>query len=223
MSNKNTATSYRNQTSSFTKACIAVTTVLAMLAYSAFPLAIFFNKHYFWHGLVSDLSEFGQPHSVLFTNIDVAASLFGIVFFSYLYWRENWDRMQAFVLGLVVVACAAELLTDIYTLPPRFSTSGGIPSAQYISTHPELIVHMVASFVNSAAFVTSFGLWVLHRRHTKLDSISREFIFALTLCIGIFGTIVGYIYPETSSTLQRTFILCYCYEPIAYLPKQKLP
>jgi hypothetical protein len=216
MLTKTSAAHRQYQASSFTKTCIAVTTVSAMLAYSAFPLAIFFNRPYFWHGLVSELSESGQPHNLLFTGVDVAASLFGIVFFSYLSWREEWDRTQSIALGLVVVACIAELLTDVYALPAHFSTSGGIPSTQYLSSHPALIVHVVASSVNSIAFVTSFGLWVLHRRHTKSDNFLRELIFALTLCVGIFGTVVGYIYPAVSSTLQRMFILCYCYWFIAF-------
>jgi len=210
------AASRQYRIGNFTKACIAVATILAMLAYSAFPLAIFFNKPYFWHGLVSGLSEPGQPHNLLFTGIDIAASLFGILFFSYLTWREDWDRPQAIALGLVVVACLAELLTDLYSLPANFPTTGGIPSAHYFASHPALIVHLAASSVNSVAFVASFGLWVLHRRHTKSDSFVRELIFVITLCVGIFGTIVGRIYPAASPTLQRIFILCYCYWFIAF-------
>lgn len=206
----------RNQTSNLTKGFIAVTTILAMLAYSAFPLALFFNRAYFWHGLVSGLSEPGQPHSLLFVRIDIAASLFGILFFSYLSWREEGDRLQAIALRLVVVACMAELLTDIYTLPPAFSTTASIPSLQYFAAHPTLIVHLVASSVNSVAFVTSFGLWVLHRRHTKSDSLPRELIFGVTVCVGIFGTAIGHLYPAASPTLQRIFILCYCYWFVAF-------
>jgi hypothetical protein len=217
MLNKKLQTANRhNQVGSFTKVCIAVTTILAMFAYSAFPLAIFFNKPYFWHGLVSGLSEPGQPHNLLFTSIDTTASLFGMMFFSYLSWREDWDRPQAIALGLVVVACLAELLTDVYTLPSNFSTTGGIPSAHYFASHLGLIVHLAASSVNSVAFVASFGLWVLHRRHTKSSNLFRELMFAITLCIGIFGTIVGHVYPGLSPTLQRIFILCYCYWFIAF-------
>lgn len=216
MPNRTTATTYRYRASNLTKACIAVTTVAAMLAYSAFPLAVFLNKPYFWHGLVSGLSEPGQPHSGFFTDIDIAAALFGMVFFGYLAWREDWDRVQSAALKLAVLACLAEFLTDIYTLPAHFSTTGSIPSTHYIQAHPSLVVHVAASFVNSAAFVISFGLWVLHRRHTKSESIVRELILALTLCIGVIGTIIGYIYPVVSPILQRAFILCYCYWFIAF-------
>jgi hypothetical protein len=204
-----------SQTSSFTKACVVATTTLAMLAYSAFPLALFFNKSYFWQGLVSDLSEPGQPHSLLFTNIDIAAALFGVMFFSYLSWKQKQDKPQAIALKLVVVASVAELLTDIYSLPAGFSTTGAIPSAHYFVSHPALIVHLVASSVNSMAFVVSFGLWTLHRYRTGSKSLSRELIFVLALCVGIFGTLVGHAYPATSPTLQRVFILCYCYWFIA--------
>ena len=213
---KKLAVSYNDQTGNLTKVCIAVATILAMLAYSAFPLALFFNRPYFWHGLVSGLSEPGQPHNLLFTGIDIAAALFGIVFFGYLSWREDWDGPQAIALRLVVVACLAELLTDLYPLPANFSTTGSIPSAHYFASHPQLIVHLAASSVNSIAFVVSFGLWVFHRRHTKSDSFLRELIFVITLCVGIFGTVIGHIYPEASPTLQRVFILCYCYWFIAF-------
>ena len=124
--------------------------------------------------------------------------------------------MQSIALGLVVLACIAELLTDLYSLPAHFSTAGGIPSIHYLRTHPSLDVHVAASFINSAAFVISFGLWVYHRRHTKSESRLRESIFMLTLCIGIFGSIIGYIYPAISPTLQRLFILCYCYWFVAF-------
>ncbi len=216
MPRKISTTTYSYKANGLTKTCIAVTTVLAMLAYSAFPLAVFLNKPYFWHGLVSGLTEPGQPHSWFFGSIDIAASLFGVMFFSYLSRREDWDKVQAVALRLVVIACFAEFLTDIFTLPANFSTTGGIPTLHYISAHPSLVIHVAASFVNSTAFVVSFGLWVWHRRHTKSESLFREFVFAVTLSIGVFGSIVGYIYPSVSPTLQRIFILCYCYWFIAF-------
>jgi hypothetical protein len=187
-----------------------------MLAYSAFPLAFFLNKPYFWHGLVSGLSEPGQPHSELFTGIDIAASLFGMLFFGYLGWRQEWDRRQAVALGLVVVACFAELLTDIFALPGNFSTGSSVPPAHYFSTHPSFDIHLAASFVNSTAFLISFGLWVLHRRHTKSASLFRELVFAVAVCVSTVGSIVGHAYPATSPTLQRIFILCYCYWFVAF-------
>lgn len=202
-------------------AFIAVTTSLAMIAFSAFPLAFFLNRPYFWHGLVSGLSEKGQPYSELFTAIDIAASLFGILFFGYLAWHQKKDGTQRTVLGLVVVASLAELLTDIFRLPDNFPTVGGIPSAHYFAAHPSLIVHLSASFLNSTAFLVSFGLWVVHRHRTKAKSITREVIFASALCISVAGGVIGRIYPVLSPTLQRMFILCYCYWFIA-LPYDSL-
>jgi len=215
MSNKTSAETYSSPGAA-TKTFIGIMTVPAMIAYSAFPLAILLNKPYFWHGLVSTLTEPGQPHSSLFTAIDISASLFGMLFFSYLSWRESWDRMQSIALRLVVVACGAELLTDIFTLPAHFATNGGVPSMQYFVAHPPLMIHLVASFVNSVAFVVSFGLWVLHRRHAKSKSIIREIIFAIAVSVGLLGSAVGYAYPPASPTLQRVFILCYCYWFIAF-------
>ncbi len=212
----NKKTSSNNQETGFTKAFIAVATVLAMLAYSAFPLALFLNKPYFWHGLVSGLAEPGQPHSELFTATDIGGSIFGILFFGFLTWKQEWDRMQAIALGLVVLACAAELFTDIFALPAGFSTNGSIPTVHYFATHPTLIVHLVASFTNSTAFLISFGLWVVHRRHTKSESFIRELVFIVALVVSTVGSIVGHAYPATSPTLQRIFILCYCYWFIAF-------
>lgn len=199
-----------------TKAGIAITTVLAMLAYSAFPLAAFLNKPYFWHGLVSGLSEPGQPHYELFTGIDIAASIFGMLFFGYLSWKQEWDRTQSVALGLVVVACLAELFTDLFALPSGFSTDGSIPPIHYFATHPSFDIHLAASFVNSTAFIVSFGLWVLHRRNTKSESRITESVFVVALALSMFGTLTGHIFPSVSPTLQRIFILCYCYWFIAF-------
>jgi hypothetical protein len=214
MPNKKTAMKLRGNI--LTRASIGITTVLAMLAYSAFPLASFLNRPYFWHGLVSGLSEPGQPHHEFFTAIDITASLFGVMFFGYLSWKQEWDRPQSTALGLVVVACFAELLTDVFALPANFSTTGSIPPLHYFATHPSFDIHLAASFVNSVAFLVSFGLWVLHRRHTKSESIIRESVFVLALVISTIGSAIGHFYPATSPTLQRVFILCYCYWFIAF-------
>jgi hypothetical protein len=165
---------------------------------------------------VSGLAEPEQPHHELFTAIDMTASLFGIMFFSYLSWKQEWDRIQSTALGLVVIACTAELLTDIFALPANFSTTSSIPPLHYFATHPAFDIHLAASFVNSAAFMVSFGLWVLHRRHTKSERFLHELIFVLALCISTIGSLIGHIYPATSPTLQRIFILCYCYWFIAF-------
>jgi len=211
MLNKIATAAQKGPANKYIRLTVEVATVLAMLAYSAFPLAIFLNKAYFWHGLVSTLTEPGQPHYMFFTSIDIISSLFGIILFGYLSWRERWDKVQSVVLILVVVACVGEVLTDLFSLPTGYSTIGDIPTVHYATTHPALIIHLVASFVNSAAFVVSFGLWVMHRRRTETRSVVREVVFAITLSVGLVGTVIGYIFPVTSPTLQRVFILCYCY------------
>jgi hypothetical protein len=203
---------------------------IVAIGYGAFPLAFFLNRAHFWHGLVSGLAEADQPYGWLFNTLDAVAALLGVVLFAYLYHRlRKTKKLHRSILVFAVIASASEFLTDVIALPRGFDTDTRI-SAHLLLTHPIITLHGAASLANSVAFISSLGLWVYYARHTKRGAVFRTVLFVASLGIGTLGAVIGFVFPATSATLQRLFILVYSVwvfalasYTVSLLPKRNTP
>ncbi len=182
----------------------------AAFGYAAFPLALFLNRPLFWDGLVSQLAAYGSPYNWVFNGLDIMSGIVGCILFGYLYYRlrHHVGRLYQASLIAAVLATFADFLTAIVILPHGYDGDRDISLSQ-IFGEPSILIHGLASFINSGAFLVSLLLWVIYKSHRISYSDPRQWLAAIALIIGVVGSIIGALFPPTSASLQRIFILIY--------------
>ncbi len=73
---------------------------------------------------------------------------------------------------------------------------------------PVIVVHGLASLLNSAAFVVATVLWAIHWRRTD-GHLWRRIYVGFIICISTVGFVVGQIVPGLAGAIQRSFITLY--------------
>lgn len=188
---------------------LIIIAAIVAIGYGAFPLAYVCNRSYFWHGLVSGLAEPGQPYDWLFTGFDVLGAFLGIALFGYLYYSgRRTSKMYRAALAFAIAASLSELITDVAALPRGYDTEA-LPNLHTLLAHPIVVIHGAASLLNSVAFIVSLSLWVYVARRSKKGNLARIGLLLLSVGIGSVGAAIGYVYPASSASLQRVFILAY--------------
>lgn len=181
---------------------------LSSFLYASFPLAYFLNRPYAWQGLVSVLGADGQPYAWFFNAADIVSSALAIGVFAWLLrYRRPQSRTLYYALLAALLAVLGAFIAAVVSMPDEPAGTDGRLSLALLHS-PAIIVHGLASFLNSGAFVVAAVLWAAHYRHP--DSRSWRTVLALLIVlISTVGFVVGQIIPGWAGTLQRVFILLY--------------
>lgn len=181
--------------------------VIAGLSYASFPLGIITNPKHAFTGLVSFLGQSDQPYSWLFDELDIVSAVISIFVLLVVARRYRiTGRLYMWALGLAVVNSLGTLIAAIIPLPDRYEDVSIRAVLQAGDT--QVIIHGVASFVNSAAFVVAAVLWAWAWRH-KSGVLWRAWLAGIMVALSTVGFAVGEWYPASSPAIQRFFILSY--------------
>jgi hypothetical protein len=189
---------------------IIVLAAVAGLCYASFPLGIFINPSHAFTGLVSFLGQTDQPYNWLFDELDVisaVASIFALLVVARRYLITS--RLHLWALGLAIVNSLGTLTAALVPLPDEYDDVSIRAVLQ--AGDVQVIIHGLASFINSAGFVVAAVLWAwAWRRDTnKTAARWRAGLATSMVILSTIGFAVGEWIPATSPTIQRLFIFSY--------------
>ncbi len=181
--------------------------VIASICYASFPLALILNPPRAFTGFVSFLSQFDQPYSWLFSELDVVSAVVSTAILIVILYRYSvTNRLSTWALWLAILNGLGTLGAALVPLPDNFRELG--VQAALKAWDPQVIFHGVASFVNSAAFVVAAILWAWASRR-KPGFGWRASLAVIIVLLSTVGFAIGEWYPATSPAIQRLFIFGY--------------
>ncbi len=189
--------------------------VVAGLSYASFPLGLWLNPSHAFTGLVSFLGQSDQPYNWVFDELDVvSASISLFVLMAALIRYKVVGKLYYWALALAVVNSLGTLIAALVPLPDTFDDTS--IEAVLKAGDVQIIIHGVASFVNSAAFVVAAILWAWAWKH-KAGFGWRIWLASSMVTLSTIGFAIGEWYPVTSPAIQRLFIATYAVWLVAFV------
>jgi phosphatidylglycerol lysyltransferase len=181
---------------------------IAGLCYASFPFAWFLNRPYAFSGLTSALGGEGQPYAWFFNISDIVSGVLTIAVLCWLhrFWRPHSKTLRL-TLNVAIFSALCTSLAALIPIPHEYKVLDGHITFSLLH-NPMIVLHGLASFCNSFAFVVAAVLWAIHWRRTD-GHLWRQLFVGFMLLLSTVGFVVGQIVPGLAGTIQRAFITLY--------------
>ncbi|HSX16649.1 MAG TPA: phosphatidylglycerol lysyltransferase domain-containing protein [Patescibacteria group bacterium] len=191
--------------------------LLAGLAYASFPLAIWLNAPYAFHGLVSVLGEAGQPNAGIFNILDVVSGLLFVGLTAYLLVRHRpFTKHWRWAIAWFGISAVGAIIAAVVSLPVGFVFNGNLVEALR-TINMSIALHGVASFVNTGGFIVSTLLWLRIEHAGSRRDIRRLLLGWSIIAFVTLGPILSYLVPSTGGAIQRLFIALFAIWAVVFV------